>query len=430
MWYLTSDPTDPAYLRRLGIQPVKGAKGRVPAAATRARVASDATDRGFHNAESSASRPGFVVKGLLRSAAQGATLGTADEMLAALRAHKESPALTMAKDTPSLAAKPGAYAAAVADERQQLQDFSHDMPGFATAAELGGGLLLPMAGAKAVGEGIKGAAETGALYGGIYGAGKAEGGPKARLLGAAKGAAKGAVTGAALGAAVKGLLRVPTPPSTANRVASKMEKAGESAIPATRGLPDAKGEWAVITAENPGGQTLTDAENTARMADFKKALDKAGYEYEPAIGRYYDTESKQVLDEHPFLIHGITPKAARALAKQFGQNGVLTPFGYHDLVNERLYPTKEFVPNATEMPYTEVNGLKFSLNTSPEDIADPFTVEQGDLTETARNAVEGGLNAENEQQQLARERSGRLRGLLGGASEAIRRRGRGLLGGE
>lgn len=140
----------------------------------------------------------------LRAAAQGATLGFADEALAALQ-HPLS-AIGSALGTGD-AGK--AYEEALQSERDALKKYRQAYPYSSLAWELGGAAIPALAtgggSAPASGAGLLGtigrAALTGATTGAAYGFGSGEGGLANRLTGGAAGALGGGVAGGAIGAA-------------------------------------------------------------------------------------------------------------------------------------------------------------------------------------------------------------------------------------
>jgi hypothetical protein len=143
-----------------------------------------------------------------KSLAQGVTFGFLDEAKGALRAMKDvkkdgvlQAVGDAVKGTPKYEA---AYKARVAEVRDAEKQYAEQNPGTAIAANVAGGLLVPVPGATAV-MGAKSlsavptfakAAGLGGALGAIGGAGNAEEG--GRLSGAAQGAGIGAGLGAAL----------------------------------------------------------------------------------------------------------------------------------------------------------------------------------------------------------------------------------------
>jgi hypothetical protein len=129
----------------------------------------------------------------LRTLAQGATFGTADEI--------EARARSIATGRP--------YAEVLQEIRGNLEAYRQARPGEALAYEIGGAALpaiatLGTSAPASVGAGLGRAALTGALEGGAYAFGTGEGGFANRLSRVPGGAAGGAVGGAVGGAAVRG----------------------------------------------------------------------------------------------------------------------------------------------------------------------------------------------------------------------------------
>lgn len=127
-------------------------------------------------------------KDLLRTAAQGATLGFGDEIVAGAR---------------SLGGTP--YSQALDEERAAVDRFRQENPGTALAAELAGGFALPgAAAARVVGRGAGLLAKTarsagvGAGYGAVGGFASGEDGAANRIARAGEGAQMGAGVGAAI----------------------------------------------------------------------------------------------------------------------------------------------------------------------------------------------------------------------------------------
>jgi len=89
-----------------------------------------------------------------------------------------------------------------------------------------------------------------------------------------------------------------------------------------------RGNWAVITAENPQGKTLTPEENAARQVALKAELDRLGVEYEQIEGKYVEDGQEEIAPlEHPFLVLGMGTNDALALGNKFGRDSVLTREG-------------------------------------------------------------------------------------------------------
>lgn len=109
-------------------------------------------------------------------------------------------------------------------------------------------------------------------------------------------------------------------------------------------------EWAVLTAENPFGQSASEAENAAHMAAARKYLDAKGIKYQPVSGGYRDETTGQVLRENGFLLPGTSPAQAENLGRRFHQNSVVTHRGLHDLVNNSLIPSQGLVSATEDSP--------------------------------------------------------------------------------
>ena len=120
-----------------------------------------------------------MAKGVARSAGQGLTFGTADELTALARSLFGA----------------GSYDDLIQEERDALDDFREDHPFWAYGTEIASGMLLP-GGALKSGLTAARAAKVGAATGAAYGAGTAEGGIQDRALGAGIGATLGAPLGA------------------------------------------------------------------------------------------------------------------------------------------------------------------------------------------------------------------------------------------
>lgn len=139
-----------------------------------------------------------------RAAAQGATLGLSDEIAAAASAPRA--AISAAISGESEASAP--YYSALEGEREKLSRFRQQFPGLATASEVAGAIVPAAAGAVLTrGQSLpasatrmqrlvqsgKAAAKVGAVEGGLYGFGQAEGGLADRIRGTAAGSLIGAV---------------------------------------------------------------------------------------------------------------------------------------------------------------------------------------------------------------------------------------------
>jgi hypothetical protein len=119
--------------------------------------------------------------------------------------------------------------------------------------------------------------------------------------------------------------------------------------------------FAILTAENAGGRSMSAAENAVRNRALVAELKKRGYEPTPAAGRYKDTQTGEILQENSFIVPGLGEREAKLLGKRYGQNSIITHRGFHDLTTGDLFPSKGTV-GAREVPYTEVDGKRFALD--------------------------------------------------------------------
>ena len=82
-----------------------------------------------------------------------------------------------------------------------------------------------------------------------------------------------------------------------------------------------KDGWSILTAENAGAESMSQAENAIRTAKLLSTLNSAGIPYKRVTGRYggeYDEKSVLILADE---------EMAKALGKEFGQDSVLTRDG-------------------------------------------------------------------------------------------------------
>ena len=77
---------------------------------------------------------------------------------------------------------------------------------------------------------------------------------------------------------------------------------------------------AYITACNPFGRSLSDAENTARQAALSSELTGRGLEFISGVG--LDSKGRWP-GEASFLVLGLSLEATRALASKYEQNAVI-----------------------------------------------------------------------------------------------------------
>lgn len=145
--------------------------------------------------------PVSMLESGIRGAAQGASMGFADEITGALEAAKD-----VATTDKTLADLPNLYTQRRDESRKAYDVARESNPGVSMASEMAGGLLSTI-GSGGVGAGIKGAALAGAKAGSLYGLGAAEGTAKEQL----EAAAIGGATGGLGGAAITGIGKVASP---------------------------------------------------------------------------------------------------------------------------------------------------------------------------------------------------------------------------
>lgn len=87
-------------------------------------------------------------------------------------------------------------------------------------------------------------------------------------------------------------------------------------------------QWAAITAANPGGKALSEAENLARNQEMESLLRRMGYNPIPSKGAYIDPDTGEKLTEPGFLVPEMSPDVALQVTRRFGQNSALTSKGY------------------------------------------------------------------------------------------------------
>ena len=79
-------------------------------------------------------------------------------------------------------------------------------------------------------------------------------------------------------------------------------------------------EACIITPCNPHSRRLTDADNRARLGEFRDQLDADGIRWLPAVNRDPDGEWPE---EPGALLLNATPEYAFALARRFNQNALV-----------------------------------------------------------------------------------------------------------
>lgn len=148
-----------------------------------------------------------------RAALQGATFGLSDEAIAAASSPKAALAAAVSGEESEASAP---YYEALDRERQMLEQYRQQFPVGSATSEIGGAAIPAIAATIATGgsstpatatmlqrayQGAKTAAKVGAIEGGLYGFGQAEGGMADRLRGTAAGATLGAAFGPVAAAA-------------------------------------------------------------------------------------------------------------------------------------------------------------------------------------------------------------------------------------
>lgn len=85
-----------------------------------------------------------------------------------------------------------------------------------------------------------------------------------------------------------------------------------------------KSGWVIFTSDNPNAQPVSKEENDAAREVLRKDLDTRGLVYEEVMGRYPGDP-----EEVPsFLVFGVNPELATQLARDYGQDSVLTREGF------------------------------------------------------------------------------------------------------
>ena len=122
------------------------------------------------------------------------------------------------------------------------------------------------------------------------------------------------------------------------------------ANPMTPELPKPDKQWAVLTAENPGGMPASPEENARYMADLTHYLDAKKIPYQLTKGGYRDEATGQVLREGGVYLPNITPEQADYIGKLYRQNSIVTNEGLRDFTNNTLIPSKGIVPASEASP--------------------------------------------------------------------------------
>lgn len=130
-------------------------------------------------------------------------------------------------------------------------------------------------------------------------------------------------------------------------------------------MPQLGDKFAVLTAENAGGQPMSAAENALRNRELAHELAQRGHTVIPVHGVDVNPTSGNTLFENSFLVHGMEPDEAKQLAAKYGQTGALTHAGYHNIADHVLYPTQGISSVAGDVhPHTEIPGVgRFAVQT-------------------------------------------------------------------
>jgi hypothetical protein len=131
---------------------------------------------------------------------------------------------------------------------------------------------------------------------------------------------------------------------------------------ALHALPQQGDNFGILTAENPGGLPASAEANAMHNASLDAALKAQRLTSVPVQGAYTDNTTGELLTEKSRLIPGATPQDVVQLGSRFGQNGVISGSGYHDLASGQLFPASGVHPTA-EPPYTQMpDGRRFALD--------------------------------------------------------------------
>jgi hypothetical protein len=138
--------------------------------------------------------------------------------------------------------------------------------------------------------------------------------------------------------------------------------------------PLSSGRWAVLTAENPGGTAMSAEQNAARLAQMATEMKRRGLKFKLTEGQYADPTTGEMLTERGFFVYDVPEREAKLLSQRFGQNGVLTQRGYHDMADGKFYAREAIQTGSTVgAPFTEIKGgPRFSMKTA--DTATPPVV--------------------------------------------------------
>lgn len=292
------------------------------------RVQADSEDEAFREAQRwrsqnqgrerarqrAQTRAAEVPRGL-RSFAQGATFGLADEFVGGMNALEAG--IRNATGRGDGSSMRENYTASAAAEREAQARFARERPGVDFALQATGGMTSGFAGAgrATVANGARGAlsaARAGALGGAAYGFGTAEGGALERVPGAAGGAAAGAVLGpvarsatsaagrvlAPVGRRLQGLAPAPSATRPERRVAGVVRRATErdqadvAAVAARRAEPELPFEGAgenLVTLAEVAAQTPGPTRQIATEALTRRSA-QAGDRVQRELGEAFGAD--------------------------------------------------------------------------------------------------------------------------------------------
>lgn len=94
-------------------------------------------------------------------------------------------------------------------------------------------------------------------------------------------------------------------------------------------------DFAVLQAENPQNTRISPEENSKRTEQLKQDLIQKGYKPVEVGGNTKDVEG---VKEHAFFVPDISAEDAAELGRKYGQQGILTHEGLHDLNTDKVNP--------------------------------------------------------------------------------------------
>jgi hypothetical protein len=176
--------------------------------------------------------------------------------------------------------------------------------------------------------------------------------------------------------------------------------------------------WAIMTAENPKAQQLSDEENKKLNEQFEKDMAAQGIKFKPVIGKYGGNPENSYIIIDPNLTHD----KAQELAKKYDQDSVLTPQGFvyqdgslHASKGVNLFDEKP-EDYFTTVPSTKVGDTHFSidLDWDTKHAPDSERVQAIKANEGQAGQKRPGITSATE---LAKERVDDLKGKLDSADD-------------